>query len=103
MKQEIIEWTVSAAISATLIMGNESAQQFAYYVCLIFNVLGWLTFWTATNKETAQKLTSALYIRIPMTGLQVCALVFSGSPLLAASVTVCSLFIIALAFGALKK
>ena len=103
MKQKIIAWAISVAISATLIMGSESAQQFAYYVCLIFNVMGWLTFWAATNKETAQKLTSTLYISIPMAGLQVYALVFSGSPLLAASVTVCSLFIIALAFGALKK
>lgn len=103
MKQKIIAWAISISVSASLLIGNESAQLFGYYICLIFNVLGWLTFWAASNKEIAQNLTSTLYIGIPLTTLQVYALIVSGSPLLGASVAVCSLFVLSIAFGALKK
>lgn len=99
----IVSAVISACISAMLLSGIQAAHDFAYYVCLAMNIVGWLCCWAAGRKETARTMVDGLWLSAPLTALYLYALASTGHPKLAASAFMLSFVILAVSFGTLQK
>ena len=99
----IVSAAISVSISAMLLSGIQAAHDFAYYVCLAMNIVGWLCCWAAGGKETAKTMVEGFWLSLPLSALSVYALASTGSPKLAASQFLLSFVIIAISFSVTQK
>lgn len=98
MIETLICTAISAIISLSLLFGGAQLHQFAFYVMMAFNVIGWMgVLGGMVTGDAAQRIIQYWWISLPSTCLQLYALVYSGHPMLAASVFLVSFFIIAAA------
>lgn len=99
MKKKFISVLISVLFAAALLSGIETLHQFAFYVMAAMNAFAWLALFCGTVKgEVAQELRSGLWLSIPSSLIGLCALVFTGHTILAASSFMCQFFIMVLAF-----
>lgn len=95
MKQKLMSAWISLVLSLCLLMGPAPAQDFAFYVLFVMTVLAWIGLLSGLIKgEVAKKLLKHAWITVLSTGFQVCALIASGHPSLAASCFLVSFFIV---------
>lgn len=99
----IVSAAISVLISSMLLFGTQAAHDFAYYVCLAMNIIGWLCCWVAGRKETARTMVDGIWLSVPLTVLYLYALASTGHPKLAASAFMLSFVILAVSFGTLQK
>ncbi|MBJ2244299.1 hypothetical protein JFT42_01360 [Pseudomonas haemolytica] len=101
MKQKLISALISLALSLCLLLGAPTAQDFAFYVFVVMNVLVWAGLLSGLIKgEVAKKLLRHAWVSSLSTLLQIYALVVSGHSVLAASSFLVSLFMIIAAIKA---
>ena len=99
MKQQFISVLISATLSACLLIGTPTFQDFSFYVLAFINVLAWIGVLSGLIKdEAAERVRKWVWISCASTSLQLYALIYSGHPLLAASNFLVSFFIVVLAF-----
>lgn len=105
MKEKILPWGISVALTGCLISGILFAQQFAFYALLAFNVIAWIGVFalSAMGKDTWLKITRFPVMTWALTSAQIFALAYSGHPALAASSLICSMMIYSGALFNLKK
>ena len=90
---------LSIGLSASLVLGDGALRDFAYYFLLILVVLGWVAmFGGAMKGEAAQAIRDRVWWSGFLTFVQLCALIYSGHPVLAAFSLVLSMLIVASAF-----
>ena len=99
----IVSAAISVLISAMLLSSIQAAHDFAYYLSLAMNILGWLFFWSAGRQETAKTLVDGMWISLPLSVLGIFALVSTGHPKLAASSFVLSFVALAISFSVLQQ
>ncbi|HCE5836427.1 hypothetical protein [Pseudomonas aeruginosa] len=102
--QTAISIIISMTLSLSLLSGVAQLSQFAFYVCVIMNVLSWIVVLTGQVKcDVAEKIRKGAWIRIPASVFYLYALIFSGHPLLAASSFMAQAFILGFAFSKQAK
>lgn len=95
MIQTLISTAISAIISLSLLFGGAQLHQFAFYVTIAFNVLAWMGVLAGmVTGDAAQRIMQYWWISLSSTGFQLYALIYSGHPMLAASVFLVSFFIV---------
>ena len=98
MIQTLISTAISAIISLSLLFGGAQLHQFAFYVVMAFNIMAWLgVLGGMVTGDAAQRIMQYWWISLPSTCFQLYALIYSGHPMLAASVFFVSFFIVAAA------
>lgn len=98
MIQTLISTAISATISLSLLFGGAQLHQFALYVAMAFNIMAWLgVLGGMVTGDAAQRIMQYWWISLPSTCFQLYALIYSGHPMLAASVFFVSFFIVAAA------
>ena len=105
MKEKVLSWCVSVALTSCLFSGLFIAQQFAVYALLVFNIIGWLGVFAMSKLgvDSWLKITQFAVIMWSLTAAQIGGLVYAGYPSLAASSLICSMFIYGGALQNLKK
>lgn len=95
MIQTLISTAISAIISLSLLLGGAQLHQFAFYVVMAFNIMAWLgVLGGMVTGDAAQRIMQYWWISLPSTCFQLYALIYSGHPMLAASVFFVSFFIV---------
>ncbi|MDI2594078.1 hypothetical protein POF45_21980 [Pseudomonas sp. 681] len=103
MKQKLISALISLVLSLCLLLGAPTAQDFAFYVLVVMNVLVWIGVLSGLIKvEVAKKLLKHAWVSVLSTGFQIYALIASGHPALAASSFLASFFMVISASRAIK-
>ncbi|MDT1043484.1 hypothetical protein [Pseudomonas aeruginosa] len=97
--QTIISIVISLALSFSLISGVVQLSQFAFYVCVIMNVLSWIGMLLGMVKdEVSAGIRRTFWILLLPSIFYVYALIFSGHPMLGASSFMVQFLIVATAF-----
>ncbi len=95
---------ISMTLSLSLLSGVAQLSQFAFYVCVIMNVLAWIGVLCGMVKdEISQRIRRTFWIQLLPSIFYVYALIFSGHPLLAASSFMVQAFILGFAFSKQAK
>ncbi|KFE51104.1 hypothetical protein [Pseudomonas syringae] len=104
MKRTIITTLISLALSAALVSGMPDLHDFAFYVAVFVNVLGWFAVLSDSIKgDVASNLRKHAWMSAITSAIQLSAMIFSGHPVLAASYFLVSVAMVALAFGEKKE
>ncbi|HHN2094135.1 TPA: hypothetical protein ACRNYL_000510 [Pseudomonas aeruginosa] len=97
--QTAISIIISMTLSLSLLSGVAQLSQFAFYVCVIMNVLAWIGVLCGMVKdEISQRIRRTFWIGLLPSIFYVYALVFSGHPMLGASAFMVQFLIVATAF-----
>ncbi|HGN2751821.1 TPA: hypothetical protein ACKRW3_001325 [Pseudomonas aeruginosa] len=84
--QTAISIIISMTLSLSLLSGVAQLSQFAFYVCVIMNVLAWIGVLCGMVKdEISQRIRRTFWIQLLPSIFYVYALIFSGHPVLGAS------------------
>ncbi|MBN0147834.1 hypothetical protein JTL51_33520, partial [Pseudomonas aeruginosa] len=84
--QTAISIIISMTLSLSLLSGVAQLSQFAFYVCVIMNVLAWIGVLCGMVKdEISQRIRRTFWIQLLPSIFYVYALIFSGHPMLGAS------------------
>ena len=103
MKQKLISALISLVLSICLLVGPAPAQDFAFYVLVVMNILAWIGILSGLiTGDVAKKLLKHAWISGLSTAFQVYALIASGHPALAASCFLVSFFMVIAAVKATK-
>lgn len=100
MIQNIISIVLSFALSLCLLSSHALVSEFAFYVAVVMNALAWVSVLCGLVKdEAAKRVRDSILIMLPSTLFSIYAAIFSGHPMLAASTTIVSFFIVCRAFA----
>lgn len=100
MTKNIVSIVISVALSLSLLLGDSALSTFALYVCAAFNVLAWIgVLGGGVKGEAAERIRKSMFVSLPSSILQICALIYSGHPAWAASSAVVSILIVCKAFA----
>lgn len=100
MKIKMISALLSLLFSLALLSGIYELHQFAFYVSLVMNIIGWVLLVSGQVKdEIAASMRSQPWISLPLCALSLYALIFTGHTLLATSSFVLTMFMLAVAYA----
>ncbi|HGM8278897.1 TPA: hypothetical protein ACKQDV_004626 [Pseudomonas aeruginosa] len=97
--QTAISIIISMTLSLSLLSGVAQLSQFAFYVCVIMNVLAWIGVLCGMVKdEISQRIRRTFWIQLLPSIFYLYALIFSGHPMLGASAFGVQFLVVATAF-----